>query len=175
MKKQISTEQTEANIRQVLKLLRESPDRLKSLGRGLSDRQLREPLDPGERSVTETLAHILHCEALTTRAIYLALLIDEPLLPTLHPERDLGKLIRLDQLPFEDLLTYFMIRRTVLLRVLEPLTEKRWSRVVREEKKQRKESIYWQARGQALHELEHVLDLEDKLGRIPLKRVEKIT
>jgi ribosomal 50S subunit-associated protein YjgA (DUF615 family) len=48
---------------------------------------------------------------------------------------------------------------------------------VREEKKQRQESVYWKARGQALHELEHLQDLELKLtgkrpfemDRLPLK------
>ena len=169
MKRQISTELTASNIDDVLQLLRETPDELSALSQGLSDRHLREPLGPGERSFTETLAHILHCEAITSQGIYLALLIHEPLLPNLHPERDLGKLIRLDRMRFEELLAYFKLRRTMLLRVLEPLTEKKWSRVVREEKKQRKESVYWQARGQALHEFEHVLDLEDKLSRKPFK------
>jgi hypothetical protein len=169
MKKQISTELTKSNIEEVLQLLKETPEQLSSLSQGLSDRQLREPLGPGERSLTETLAHILHCEAFTSQGIYLALLINEPMLPDIHPEKDLGKLIRLDRMPFEELLSYFKLRRTMLLRVLEPLTEKKWSRVVREEKKQRMESVYWQARGQALHELEHVLDLEDKLGRKPFK------
>jgi hypothetical protein len=169
MKKQISPELTASNIDDVLQLLRETHDKLSALSQGLSDRHLREPLGPGERSFTETLAHILHCEALTSQAIYLALLIDEPLIPNIHPERDLGKLIRLDLMTYENLLAYFELRRTILLRVLEPLTEKKWSRVVREEKKQRKESVYWQARGQALHELEHVLDLEEKLSRKPFK------
>jgi hypothetical protein len=71
-------------------------------------------------------------------------------------------------MPFDDLLVYFKLRRTILLRILESLSEKKWSRVVREERKQRRESVYWQARGQALHELEHVLDLEDKLNRKPI-------
>jgi hypothetical protein len=168
MKKQISTEQSESNIQQVLQLLRETPEKLKALSRGFQDQQLHEPLGPGERSVTETMAHILHCEALASQAICLALLIDEPLLPNLHPERDLGKLIHLDQMPFDDLLVYFKLRRTILLRILESLSEKKWSRVVREERKQRRESVYSQARGQALHELEHVLDLEDKLNRKPI-------
>jgi hypothetical protein len=169
MKRQISTELTASNIDDVLQLLRETPDELSALSQGLSDRHLREPLGPGERSFTETLAHILHCEAITSQGIYLALLIHEPLLPNLHPERDLGKLIRLDRMRFEELLAYFKLRRTILLRVLEPLTEKKWSRLIREEKKQRKETVYRQTRGQALHELEHVLDLEEKLSRRPFK------
>ena len=163
MKKQISTYQTDANIQQVMQLLRETADILESLSRGLSDQQLHDPLVPGERSFIETLAHLLHCEAITSQTIYLALLLNEPLIADIHPERDLGKLVRLDLLPFEELLAYFKVRRTVLLRVLETLPENKWSRVVREEKKQRKESVYWRARGQALHELEHLLDLENKL------------
>lgn len=165
MKKQISTELTESNLQKVLQLLQETPAALKTLSQELSDQQLHAPLGPGERSFTETLAHLLHCEAITFQAIVLALILDEPLLAELHPERDLGKLIRLDQMPFEELLEYFKFRRTVLLRVLEPLSEKKWSRAVREQKKQRQESVYWKARGQALHELEHLLDLQQKLTR----------
>jgi hypothetical protein len=164
MKKQISTDQNEANIRKVMELLTEMPSRLESLQRQLSEKQLGTPLAPGERTPTEVLAHMLHCEAIAAESIYLALLTNEPMLPEVHPERDLGKLLRLDMLSFGELLSYFKLRRTILLRVLEPLTEKKWSRVVQQPQKARKESVYWCARGQALHELEHILDLEAKLG-----------
>ena len=36
-------------------------------------------------------------------------------------------------------------------------------KIIREEGKQRKESVYWRARTLALHELEHITDLERKL------------
>lgn len=165
MKKQISTEQTDANIREVLRLLAETPAKLVSLSKGLTDVQLHQALGAEERSFTEALAHIINCEAITAEAIYLALLVNEPLLVGIHAERDLGKLLRFDQLPFTDLLAYFKTRRTLLLRVLEPLTDEKWSRCIREPGKQRKESVYWRARGQALHELEHILDLEEKLNK----------
>lgn len=165
MKKQISTEQTEGNIREVLRLLAEMPDRLERLSKGLSDKRLHEPLGKGERSLIEALAHILNCEAITAESIYLALMLKEPVMHRIHAERDLGKLLRLDQMPFEELTAYFKIRRTVLMNVLNSLNDKQWSRAIREEGKQRKESIYWRARGQALHELEHVLDLEKKLNK----------
>jgi hypothetical protein len=165
MKKQISTDQNHSNIEEVLHLLRETPEKLESLGRSLSQEQLQTPLAPGERTPIGILAHIINCEALTSESICLALLRNEPLLAGLHAERDLGNLLRFDTLPFPDLLAYFKLRRTVLLRILESLTEKQWSRVVRESGKQRKESVFWRARGQALHELEHILDLENKLGK----------
>lgn len=164
MKKQISTEQNEANIHEVLHLLRETPLKMDALYRKLSREQLGAPLAPGERTPTEVLAHILHCESITSQAIYLALLTNEPLLPDVHPERDVAKLLRLDVLPFEELLAYFKVRRRILLRVLESLTGKKWSRTVQQPKKARKETVYWQARAQALHEFEHILDLENKSG-----------
>ena len=165
MKKQISTEQTDSNIREVLRLLAETPTRLETLSKGLSDKNLHRPLGEGERSIVETVAHIINCEATNAEAIYLALLRNEPLIADIHPERDLGKLLHVEQLPFSDLLAYFKTRHAILLRVLESLTEQQWSRCIREEKKARKESVYRQARAQALHELEHVSDLEKKLGR----------
>jgi len=165
MKKQISTEQTDTNIQGVLRLLSETPSQLEKLSKGLSEEQLHRPLGPGERSFTEVLAHLLNCEAIMAESINLALLTDEPLLAGIHPERDLGKLLRLDLLPFRELLAYFKVRRTVLLRILEALTEEKWSRCIRETGKQRKESVFWRARGQALHELEHLLELESKLNK----------
>ena len=151
MKISISTDQTESNIREVMQLLREMPTKLEALTKDLSAEQRQAPLGKGERTPTEILAHILHCEALTSQAIYLALLKDEPLLPDIHAERELGNLLRLQMLSFDELLTYYKVRRSILMRVLESLTEKKWSRVIREEKKARKESVYGQARGQALH------------------------
>lgn len=165
MKKQVSTEQTDANIKEVIRLLAETPEKLERLSRGLSEEQLHRPLGAGERSFTEVLAHLLHCEAITTESIQLALLKDEPLLAGIHAERDLGKLLRLDLLPFPELSNYFILRRKILLCVLNSLDDKQWSRCVREEEKRRKESVYWRARGQALHELEHLLDLANKLQK----------
>ena len=50
-----------------------------------------------------------------------------------------------------------------MLRVLSELKEAQWSRSIREEGKQRKETVYWRARSLALHEVEHLGDLENKL------------
>lgn len=166
MKKQVSTEQTDSNIKEVVQILRETPKNLAALSEGLTDEQLHKPLGAGERSFVEALAHLIHTEALNSEAIYLALMLKEPLLANIHAERDLGKLLRFDLLPFSDLLAYFNLRRLVMMRVLEALKEKEWSRGIREERKQRKESVYLRARGQAMHELEHLQDLGNKLQRV---------
>jgi DinB family protein len=164
MKKIISTEATNSNIAKVKDLLAGTPLKLERLSKGFTIEQLRQPLRSGERSFTEDLAHLIHCEARSSEAIYLALLEDEPLFINIHPERQLGKLLRYDLLAFSDLLAYFKLRRTVLLRVLASLTEEQWSRSIREEGKRRQESVYWRARSLAMHELEHLLDLEGKIS-----------
>ena len=60
MKKTISTEQTSANIAQVMALLAETPQKLAELSAGLPDKTLHKPLGAGERSFIENLAHLLN-------------------------------------------------------------------------------------------------------------------
>ena len=169
MKKTIPTELTGANIAKVTTLLADTPGELERLSKGLSSERLCQPLGSGERSFTEDLAHLIHSEARSSEAIYLALLADEPTFPDIHSERQWGKLLRFDLFPFSDLLAYFKLRRHVLLRVLASLTEEQWARTIREEGKQRQESVYWRARSLAMHELEHLSDLQSKLEKANLR------
>ncbi len=163
MKKAISTDLTNTNIAKVMDVLAEIPTQLESLSTTLPEEHLRQPLGEGKRSFTEDLAHLIHSEARTSEAIYLALLLEEPLLPNVHSEREWGKLLRYDLLSCSDLLIYFKFRRLVLLRVLASLSEEEWARPIHEEGKKRKESVYWRARSLAMHDLDHLNDLQNKL------------
>lgn len=165
MKKPIPTELTETNIGDVLRLLAETPRRLESLTRGLTEEQLHQPLGRGERSIAEVLAHLLNVEARTAEAIQLSLLVNEPALVTVHAERQFGKLVRFAEFPFGELLAYFKMRREVLMRLLYRLKKDQWKRTSREGGKRRAESVYWKARALASHEVEHVQDLEIKILR----------
>ena len=169
MKKSISTNQTEANITKIKDLLQASPSQLKQLSQTRSPEKLREPLATGERSFVENLAHLLNCEARTTENIYLALIVNEPFVHKIHPERQFGQLIQFEQFLVAELLTYFQFRRTVLMQLLNSLTDKQWSRTIREEGKKRQESVYWLAHSLALHELEHLTDLKEKLNQTTIK------
>lgn len=163
--KRITTQPTPANIARVLELLAETPVNLEQLRTGLAESRLRQPLRPGERSFVQDLAHLLNSEARFPEAVYLALFADEPLLVTIHPERELGKLLHYEQFAADDLLAYFQLRRAFLLPLLESLTVEQWQRTIREAGKKRRESIYWRARALALHEHEHLADLEQKLKK----------
>jgi hypothetical protein len=123
MKKAISTKQTQANIKAVLDILADVPVKLELFSAGLSSAQLQAPLGHGERSFLEDVVHLINCEALTSQAIYLALLVDEPFFEDIHPERQWGKLLHFKLFEFSELLTYFTFRRKVLLSVLHTLND----------------------------------------------------
>lgn len=167
MAKRISTQATPENIASTLDMLADVPDQLAELGERLSAEKLEQPIATGERSPRRILAHILNCEARASDAIYAALLLRAPLIPRIHPERDWGKLLRYEQFPYDELLGYFRFRRAVLLGVLRSLGEKGWARNIREQGKQRRETVYLLARGTALHETEHIQDIKRKLTLSP--------
>lgn len=165
MKPTLTTEATLENFQAVINRLTETLMRIERLSQNFSDTQLRQPLGAGERSATEVLAHLLNCEARSSEAIYTALLVNEPELIELHPERQWGKLLQYGHFPLAEMLTYFKFRRTALLRILATLKPKQWLRAACEAGKQRQETVYWKARTLALHEAEHVAELEKKLSR----------
>lgn len=68
MKKSISTELTKANIVKVTAMLGETAGKLQDLSQSLTDEQIDRPLAPGERSLSEELAHLLHCEVRSAHA-----------------------------------------------------------------------------------------------------------
>jgi hypothetical protein len=159
MTKRISTDPTPANIAFILETLA-VPNRLAVATQGISDDPLNQPFAEGERSAVEIVAHLINSEARTSEAIYLALLTEEPFVMDIHSEREWGKLLRYHLFSFSELLAYFTLRRRVLLRVLHSLKAEQWHRVVRDENKQRKESVYWKARTLTLHESEHLAEIE---------------
>lgn len=163
MKTTLSTALTPANIATVTRLLTETPPALEALAQSRTSEQLRAPLEAGEWSLTQILAHLIHSEARTSESIYLSLLADEPLFFDIHPEREWGRLLRYDQFEFPELVAYFKLRRVVLLRVLASLTPQEWARTIREEGKARRESVYWRTRAMSLHEQEHLADIADNL------------
>ena len=162
MKKPISTDRTGENIARVLEILKRTPDQLEAfLGPG-SGVDPEKPLAPGERTSVEVLAHLIYTEALSSEHIILALLVDEPKLVMVHAQRQLGKLLGYEAFPVPELLAYIRFRRTALMRILNSLNDRQWSRTV-DKGLTRMESVYWAARGLALHELAHLHDLREKL------------
>lgn len=169
MKKSISTRLTKANIAKVMELLAKTPQSLVTLSKDFTPETMTHPLRAGDRSFMEIVVHILNCEERTTESIYAALLLHEPLILDIHAERQWGKLLRYEQFECAELLTYLGFRRKVLLQTLDGLTDVQWERAIQEAGKQRKESVYWRVRGMALHEAEHLDQIETRFGTIEPK------
>jgi hypothetical protein len=159
----LSTELTKANMALALEMLSTAAGRLRKFAASQKPGSDTEPLAPGERSAVQVVAHMLNVEARSAESVYLALLLKEPELPDIHPERDWGKVLRLEDLPFDRLVEYFELRTTMLLQVLDRLTEAQWSRTVREAGKARRESVYWRVRTLVLHTDVHLQELERRI------------
>ena len=162
MSGRIPTEQTPDNVNRVLEILRSTPVRLEALIGPGSGTDPNQALAKGERNPVQVLAHLVYTEANSSDHIIKALLVKEPRLVVVHAERQLGKLLKYDAFSVSELLDFFRLRRTALVRILERLTPAKWSRTADKGLK-RMESVYWAARALALHELDHLQDLEAKL------------
>jgi hypothetical protein len=163
MKSLLSTDLTDANISSVVRLLTTTPMQLQHVRARLEPTALHQPLKIGERSFAGIVAHIVHCDERTTESIYAALLLREPTILDIHPERQWGQLLHYEAADCDELLLYFSFRRKTLLRILGGLTLTQWARALREHGKQRAESVYWRARTMTLHEQEHLNEIESRL------------
>jgi hypothetical protein len=83
----ITTIPTKENINRLLTLLGESPAQVEALSAALSEEQLCESLTVNEWSFKQQLIHLLNREEITSQLIYYALLVDDPILPDIHPQR----------------------------------------------------------------------------------------
>ena len=162
----INTQPSPKYFSRVLTLLGESPAKLEALRRSLTEEQLCEPLAEKEWSFKQQLAHLLSREEITSQSIYYALLVDDPILPDIHPQRHWAPLVDYEHFPVSKLLDYYYFRREIFLRVLADLSDTEWENVVRRASK-RPETIYRLARALALHEVEHLEDITGKLETQP--------
>ena len=78
---------TPAEIHKALKILVETPIRLKSACSGKNDEQLGFVQDSDSRSAREILAHLRACGDLWTQSIYAMLAEDEPVLPDINEHK----------------------------------------------------------------------------------------
>ncbi len=164
--KRLSTTASAELIEIVLDVLAAAPASLRDLSKGLPDEELTRPLGQGERSFKRDLTHLIYCAERGTIPIYYALTAREPLMARIHAERQWGKLLRYEAFDLPDLIAYFTFNRRALLNVLRGLRPQQWERAVQPEGKQRKESVYYAARGLCVHEYGHLEDLAGKLEKL---------
>lgn len=110
-----------------LALLAEAPRRIAALTRGLSEAQLHRAPERGEWSANEVLAHLRACADTRGEAIRTILASDPPTLRAVNPLTWIKETDYLD-LDFRASLRAFTKQRATLLRILEPLPPRGWSR-----------------------------------------------
>jgi hypothetical protein len=150
-------------IEQVLTLLAEGPPRIAALTDGLSPAQLQASPRPGEWSANEVLAHLRTCSDVWGDCIATIIAEDRPTIRAVNPRTWINSTDYLKQ-EFRPWLRAFAKQRTALLKVLEQLAPKGWSRTATVTRAGRPlvRAVHTYAQWLARHERPHV----KQIGRI---------
>ncbi len=155
----IPTKLSESSIAAVKDTLKATAKFLSECIQSKSPQELDAPLTPGEWSFREVMAHLLTTNEVSMNTIVYGMALNEPILPEIHPRRDWGRLLQYADYPLEDILHVYQFKRRVLLGILGRLSQKQWSAVIHRPPG-KATTVFLQARGIALHDLEHVEHLK---------------
>ncbi len=150
-------EPTQPDIDKFLDILTSTPRRLVTCTAGVGEHELHESPGLGQWSVAEVLAHLRACEELWSYSIYAMLSQENPTLALLD-ERKWARVTRYAEGSFQNNFQTFVLRRAELVAVLRGLPFDAWSRSA--DIGGRRHTIFGQVRRIALHELEHVEQIE---------------
>ena len=149
------------SIEQVLTMLAETPPRIGSLTAGLVQVQLHASPQRDEWSAIEVLAHLRVCADVWGGCMVALIAQDRPTLRAVNPVTWIKKTDYLEQ-KFQPSLHAFAAQRTELLKVLEPLAPKAWSRAatVTGAGKVLERTVLFYGRWLAGHERPHLKQIE---------------
>jgi hypothetical protein len=141
-----------SDIEQYLNILGQTPRHIAQLCQDIEQERLSASPENGDWSPLEILAHLRACNDVWSHTIYAMLVMEQPILPKLHPKAWL-KVTRYDALDFANSLQVFTLKRAELLTVLKGLPLERWARkgII----DGRSHTVFSQVRRLALHEAGH--------------------
>ena len=148
-------------IEQVLAMLAESEPKIAAHTAGLTPAELRTPLNQGEWSANEVLAHLRSCADVGGNCIAAILAEDRPTIRAVSPITWIKSTDYLE-LEFRPSLRSFATQRSDLLAFLEPLPPEAWSRTatVKRSGKVLERTMMSYAQWLALHERVHITEIE---------------
>lgn len=158
---QISTDKTQENMDAILGILSTTIDKVFELANRVDDYD--SPLLVGKRSFKETIVHMINCDIVFTDEVYIGLMKKNPQVEHVHPERDVGKLLKLGKMDTKALLAYFKARREILLYVLAEIKPKDWDKIIIQPWKKTNETVYRKLRVLAVHENHHIEKMLDQI------------
>jgi DinB superfamily len=148
---------TPAQIEEVLQTLAETPRRIAVATETTAAEQLMYRPDAKSWSANDILAHLRACADVWGETIEAMLQEDEPTLKHISPRTYIRKTCY-PELPFQDSFQAFVGQRDDLLQTLGGLEFAGWSRGALI--KDRRHTVFTQARRLALHEATHIEQLE---------------
>jgi hypothetical protein len=148
-------------IQQILNMLAETPTRIAALTSGLSPAQLHTAPSDDEWSTNDVLAHLRSCADMWGNCIEVIIAQDRPTIRAINPRTWINS-TDYPELEFQLSLRSFANQRTVLLKVLEQLAPKDWSRTatVTGAGKPLVRTVHTYAQWLARHERPHVRQIE---------------
>jgi hypothetical protein len=155
---------TPAEIAKYLAMLEEFPRAVVSSTAELAEEQLRWSPSKKDWSIVEVLAHLRACTEIWSLSIYAMLTEDKPILPLLD-ERRWAKAARYASFEFQPSFQIFCLQRQELLAVLKTLDLETWARSATIEG--RNHTVFRQSRRMALHETEHLDQIQALLDGLP--------
>jgi hypothetical protein len=153
---------TSAEIQRHQQVLEDTPRRLSEMARGRTDQALAIPPGPKAWSPVEILAHLRACSDLWTHSIYAMLAERSPALALLD-ERRWARTARYADAGFRRSLMAFTLERESLSVVLAGLGENDWGRDGTIGG--RRHTVFSQCRRMALHEAEHLGQIEKLISQ----------
>lgn len=151
---------TPAEIENYLNLLTELPQRIAKSTKGIDDARLQFKADKKAWAVNDILAHLRSCADVWGDSVEAMLAEDHPKVPYHHPRQWIKKTNYLE-LSFQESFQAFQAQRNEFLKVLKGLSLADWSRGATI--KGREHTVFTQVRRLALHESEHVEQIESLL------------
>ena len=154
----------DAEIEQILKLLKQTPRRMVAASNGLANARLHFKPDENSWSANDTLAHLRACADVWGKGITAMITQNHPTLRYVSPRTWIRKTNYLE-LDFATSLQAFAQQRQELLKALKALARKDWLRgaTFTATTRGREQTIFSYARRMAEHENEHCQQIEAAL------------
>ena len=163
MKIKIKNSIENITIQMVINLLENSPLEVKNRTLGIDAWQLQTRADPKSWSAVEILAHLHACATIWGKSIAKMIEENDPNIDDLHP-RKWEKLPVFSIMSFEQSLQEFNRHRRILISRLISLSADDWGKSGWI--KNKKHTVFSQARRMALHEFDH-LDQFERINTLP--------
>ncbi len=157
MKIKIKNSIENKSVQKVIRLLEESLHGIENRTQGIDPRQLQARPDPDSWSAVEILAHLHACESIWGKSIEKMLEENNPIIHDPHP-RNWNKLSDFSVLSFDESFKIYTFNRKNLISILIKLSSDEWAKSGWI--KNKKHTVFSQARRMALHEYDHLDQLE---------------